>query len=209
MVSQRTATIQKKVTEKTNQLSEANKKLEFLSRSDSLTGIANRRLMDEILDNEWLRAIRNESSISFLLIDVDYFKMYNDNYGHLMGDECLIMVAATLKEIPGRPTDLVARYGGEEFALVLAETTGAQTVAEDCRRSIEELQIQHGFSDTADVVTISVGVCTCFPKSGTNPRMIVDAADKALYKAKKSGRNRVEIIVLDDEVHLAFAGTDI
>lgn len=195
MISQRTATIQKKVTEKTNQLSEANKKLDFLSRTDSLTGIANRRLMDEILDKEWLRAIRNKTSISFLLIDVDFFKMYNDNYGHLMGDECLNLVAATLKEIPSRPSDLVARYGGEEFALVLAETTSAQTVAEDCRRSIEELQIQHGFSDAADVVTISVGVCTCSPTSGTNPRMIVDSADKALYKAKKIGRNRVEVVV--------------
>jgi diguanylate cyclase (GGDEF)-like protein len=134
--------------------------------------------------------------------------MYNDNYGHVMGDECLNLVAATLKEIPSRPTDLVARYGGEEFALVLAETTSAQTVAEECRRSIEGLQIQHGFSDTTDVVTISVGACTCSPTSGTNPRMIIDSADKALYKAKKTGRNRVEVIVLDHEVHLAFAGTD-
>ena len=176
-------------------LDKSRKELEFLSRTDALTGIANRRCMDEFIDKEWPRAIRNKSSISFILVDIDFFKLYNDNYGHIEGDECLKRVATKLKSLVRRPGDLIARYGGEEFALVLAETTSAQTVAEDCRRSIEELQIQHGFSDAADVVTISVGVCTCSPTSGTNPRMIVDSADKALYKAKKIGRNRVEVVV--------------
>lgn len=202
MISQRTAIIQEKVIEQTNKLSEANKKLKFLSRNDGLTGIANRRHMDKILDTEWLRAIRNKSSISFLLIDIDFFKTYNDNYGHLMGDECLKKVAKTIKEIPNRPTDSIARYGGEEFALVLAETRMARTVAEDCRRSIEDLGIRHNFSEAADVVTISVGVCTCAPGHGADPRIIIDSADKALYQAKKKGRNRVEMTELGQKVHL-------
>ena len=208
MMSQRTFTIQQKVTEKTIELREVNEKLEFLSRSDGLTGIANRRLMDEVLDKEWLRAIRNKTNISFLLIDVDYFKTYNDNYGHLKGDACLTRIATTLENIPGRPTDLVARYGGEEFAIVLTETESAQTVAENCRRAVEELQIQHEFSETAEVVTISIGVCTGVPRSETNPCMIIDSADKALYKAKKTGRNKIETNVLAQEIHLAFAGTE-
>jgi diguanylate cyclase (GGDEF)-like protein len=193
LISQLAATIQVKVNEKTNELSEVNRKLELLSRSDGLTGIANRRLMDEVLEKEWLRAIRNKSNISFVLIDIDFFKLYNDGYGHLMGDECLKKVAATLREIPSRPTDLVARYGGEEFALVLAETRKAQTVAEQCRRLVEELQIQHEFSHAANVVTISVGVCTYSPRSNDDPRQIIDSADKALYKAKEAGRNRVVV----------------
>jgi diguanylate cyclase (GGDEF)-like protein len=191
MNERRTATIQKIVTEKTNELSEANRKLELLSRADALTGIANRRTMDEVLNQEWLRAIRNQSSLSFILIDIDYFKYYNDNYGHVMGDKCLKKVAVTLQAIPRRAADLVARYGGEEFALVLAETENAKSVAEECRRAIEALQIPHLFSDNANILTISVGLCTCIPESGTSPNLIIDSADKALYNAKRSGRNRV------------------
>jgi len=208
VIAQRASTIERRVTEKTNELSEANRKLEFLSHTDSLTGIANRRLMDEVMDKEWLRAIRNQSRIIFLLIDIDFFKAYNDNYGHLMGDECLKKVAATLKEIPNRPADLVARYGGEEFAFVLAETESGQTVAENCRRSIEKMNIQHDFSDAANVVTISVGVCTCSPKNGINPRIVIDSADKALYKAKENGRNRIEIIELDSEGCQIYSNLD-
>lgn len=191
MSERRAVTIQEIVTKKTNELSEANRKLKLLSRADALTEIANRRTMDEVLNQEWLRASRNGTSLSFILIDVDYFKHYNDYYGHVMGDDCLKRVAATLQAIPRRATDLVARYGGEEFALVLAETEHAKSVAEDCRRAIEALQIQHQFSEIADIVTISVGLCTCIPKSGTSPNLIIDAADKALYNAKRSGRNRV------------------
>ena len=148
--------------------------------------------MDEFLDKEWLRAIRNELSIVFMLIDIDFFKLFNDNYGHLAGDECLKKVATKLKSLVNRPGDLVARYGGEEFALVLTDTEGAEFVARNCRRSIEELQIPHAFSKVADVVTISVGVCSVFPEKGSDPRWIIDCADKALYEAKKGGRNRVE-----------------
>lgn len=195
IISRRTATIQRIVIEKTSELNEANKALELLSRTDGLTGVANRRFMDEFIDKEWLRAIRNKLSISFILIDIDFFKLYNDNYGHPEGDECLKKVAATLKSLVRRPGDLVARYGGEEFALVLSDTKEAELVANNCRQSIEELQIAHKFSEAANVVTISVGLCTVSPDKGTDPKSVIYTADKALYKAKDGGRNRVEQIV--------------
>jgi diguanylate cyclase (GGDEF)-like protein len=195
IISRRAATIQKLVVKKTNELNEANIKLELLSRTDGLTEVANRRYMDEFIDNEWLRAIRDKSSLSFILIDIDFFKLYNDNYGHPEGDKCLKKVAARLKGLVHRPGDLVARYGGEEFALVLTGTEEAKPVANSCRQSIEELQIPHEFSQVADVVTISVGLSTVSPEKGTDPSLVIDAADKALYKAKEGGRNRVEQIV--------------
>jgi len=194
IISRRAATIQKMVVEKTNKLNEANIKLELLSRTDGLTEVANRRCMDEFIDNEWLRAIRDKSSLSFILIDIDFFKLYNDNYGHPAGDECLKKVATRLKGLVNRPGDLVARYGGEEFALVLTSTEEAKLVANSCQQLIEELQIPHEFSQVADVVTISVGLCTVAPEKGTDPSLVIDAADKALYKAKDGGRNRVEQI---------------
>ena len=197
IISRRAVIIQSIVIEKTNELTEANKKLELLSRIDGLTGLANRRFMDEFIDKEWLRAIRNKSAISLILIDIDFFKLYNDNYGHPEGDECLKKVATKLKSLAYRPGDLVARYGGEEFVLVLPDTEEAEAVANNCRRSIKELQITHEFSEAANVVTISVGVFTVVPEKGTDPSMIIDAADKALYKAKKNGRDRVEQFTLD------------
>jgi len=195
VVSRRTIIIQRTVTERTNELNEANKKLELLSRTDGLTEIANRRFMDEFIEVEWKRAIRNKSSIAFILIDIDFFKLYNDNYGHPEGDECLKRVAAKLKSLVRRPGDLVARYGGEEFAVVLTDTEEAGSVADNCRQSIEELRIPHGFSAAADVVTISVGHCTVAPEKGSDPSLVIDSADEALYKAKEGGRNRVEQIV--------------
>lgn len=192
IITRRANTIQRIVNEKTNELNEANKKLKKLSRVDGLTGIANRRFMDEFLDKEWLRAIRSKTTVSFILIDIDFFKLFNDNYGHPEGDECLKRVAATLKSLVNRPGDLVARYGGEEFAIVISDTEQAELVARHCRRSIEELQIPHEFSEVSDVVTISVGVCTTFPEKGTDPGLVITSADKALYAAKKAGRNRVE-----------------
>lgn len=194
MISKRTITIQKIVTERTNELNKANLMLESLSRTDGLTGVSNRRNMDEFLDSEWLRAIRNKSSISFILIDIDHFKLFNDNYGHPKGDKCLKEVAAKLNSLVNRSGDLVARYGGEEFALVLTDTEAVEFIADKCRQSIEQLQIPHEFSKTASVVTISVGHCSVIPEKGSDSGLIIDTADKALYKAKKGGRNRVEQI---------------
>jgi len=197
LISKRAALAQRLVDKKTHELNEANKNLELLSRSDGLTGIANRRFMDEFIEREWLRAIRNESSIAFIIIDIDFFKLYNDNYGHPEGDDCLKRVATKLKSLIRRPVDLVARYGGEEFALVLPDTKEAKFVANQCRQAIEELQIPHAFSQNSTVVTISVGLCTFSPIAGSYPRLVIEAADKALYKAKEKGRNTVEEIVLE------------
>jgi diguanylate cyclase (GGDEF)-like protein len=174
----------------------ANQELGKLSYTDGLTKIANRRAMDEFIDNEWLRAIRNKSSISLVLIDIDFFKLFNDTYGHLKGDEALKKVATKLKNIVGRPGDMVARYGGEEFVFVLTDTKNAKFVANNCRQSIKDLQIPHKSSKAAEVLTISVGYCTVVPEKGTEPSLIIDAADKALYKAKENGRDRVEKMML-------------
>ena len=197
-----TEIITRVVAAKTKALSDANIQLQQLSRSDGLTKLANRRTMDEVLDKEWLRAMRSRSTLSFILIDIDYFKQYNDNYGHVMGDECLQQVAAALQQIPKRAGDLIARYGGEEFAIILTDTDNALAVAERCRRKIESLGILHAHSTVKNVVTISVGVCVEVPKRGSTPCMFIERADQALYKAKDNGRNR---IYSANEKQLSFA----
>jgi len=196
VVTSRTATIKKLVIEKTYELEAANKELERTSYTDGMTNVANRRYMDSYLEKEWLKAIRNKSSISFVLIDIDFFKLYNDKYGHPEGDECLKRVAAEFKRCMKRPGDFVARYGGEEFALVLPQTNNAIYIANDCRKAIEELQIPHAYSKVTDVVTISAGVSTITPAKDTDPSILIDTADKALYKAKEAGRNKVEEVNL-------------
>ena len=178
----------------TDQLKQTNKKLDELSNLDGLTKIANRRFMDEFLENEWRRAIRNKSSISLILLDIDFFKQYNDNYGHIEGDKVLRMVASTIKNIIQRPGDLVARYGGEEFALILTDTSEAEHVANNCLEAIRKLDIAHEYSSIANIITISIGICTVFPKKRTRPEGLIELADQALYKAKENGRNRLELI---------------
>ncbi|NRA52713.1 MAG: diguanylate cyclase [Gammaproteobacteria bacterium] len=201
VISRRTKTIQKLVLQKTFALNEANKNLEKLSRIDGLTNIANRRSLDEYLSNEWERAIRQSRPISFIIIDVDYFKRYNDNYGHVAGDECLKKIAAQLESCVKRSGDLVARYGGEEFAIVLIDTQQAEVVANRCCQAVSDLDLTHKHSDVTDNVTVSVGVCTALPLQGTHPNVIVELADQALYTAKKIGRNTVKICDYTSEIN--------
>ena len=178
----------------TRRLNDANQELKRLSSLDGLTGIANRRQFDETLLREWRRSGREGKSLSMLLCDVDWFKQFNDGYGHLVGDECLKAVARTMREALHRPADLAARYGGEEFAVILPDTdlAGAVQVAEAIRSSVEGLRITHRFSGDGGVVTISVGVASMTPGRGeADPTVLLKRADDALHQAKQTGRNRI------------------
>ena len=164
-----------------------------LSLLDGLTGISNRRHFDFFLENEWRRALRQKKPISLVMVDVDFFKAFNDHYGHQAGDECLKKVGECLQNFGNRPGDLVARYGGEEFAVILAdaELEHAARIAENIRRSINDLEIPHEYSEVHKNVTASAGVSTSYPRNGASEKQLIQAADEALYKSKKTGRNRV------------------
>jgi len=170
-----------------------NRELKRLSSVDGLTGIANRRHFDEYLSAEWLRACRMGSVLSVILVDIDYFKVYNDAYGHLEGDQCLKRVAMALSEVTSRGGDLVARFGGEEFVLVLPLTSleGAINLANKLRQKIYALRIPHVGSEVADRLTISVGVSALMPKTSQIKDDLLAQADQALYIAKGLGRNQV------------------
>ncbi|HEX6928187.1 MAG TPA: diguanylate cyclase [Gammaproteobacteria bacterium] len=175
------------------QLAAANRSLAELSFVDHLTGIANRRRFDDVLAAECRRAARNRRPLAVLLADTDCFKQLNDHYGHDVGDECLRIIAATLREQLRDGIDLISRYGGEEFGIILPDTDvdAAFTVAEKLRQAIIDRGIEHRASPVADVATISIGVAALTPRKGMDPRMLVRLADSALYGAKRSGRNRV------------------
>lgn len=189
------------VAERTRELTELNKELQRMSLSDGLTGIANRRYLDLYLEREWQRAIRDRLSVAAIMVDIDHFKLFNDTYGHLTGDECLVKVAAALQQTAKRPADFAARYGGEEFALILPETdlAGALVVAEKMRAAVEMLQIRHEKSPIGKYVTVSAGVTAMIPTEGVAVQLLLDLADQALYRAKKSGRNRVMKESLDSQ----------
>ncbi len=174
-------------------LQEMNRVLEELSIVDSLTGLANRRQFDRTLDLEWRRSIRSTAPLSLLLIDIDFFKRYNDTHGHLRGDAVLAETANLLAAAVTRAGDLVARYGGEEFAALLPNTTreAAEELAEQARSRVESRAIAHPASDAARMVTVSIGVATTVPDPWRLPSALVDHADRALYLAKAGGRNCV------------------
>ena len=177
------------------QLLDTNLVLQRLMNSDGLTGLSNRRHFDEYLELEWRRAMRDQTQLSLLMIDVDFFKTYNDSFGHVEGDEALRKVAATIREASSRPSDLPARYGGEEFALVLPNTSpgGARLVAEKLRMAVAALKIPHIAPDDGSNLTISIGLSTMTPVQGTDCRKLIMAADKGLYTAKNNVRNQVGI----------------
>jgi two-component system chemotaxis family response regulator WspR len=177
------------------QLLDTNLVLQRLMNSDGLTGLSNRRHFDEYLELEWRRAMRDRAQLSLLMIDVDYFKAYNDSFGHLDGDEALRKVAEAIRDSCSRPSDLPARYGGEEFVLVLPSTSpgGARLIAEKLRQSVASLKIPHVLPTPGDVLTVSIGLSTMVPTAGNNCRELISAADKGLYLAKNNGRNQVGI----------------
>ncbi|MEO0374892.1 MAG: diguanylate cyclase [Cyanobacteria bacterium P01_A01_bin.17] len=167
-----------------------------LASLDSLTQIANRRRFDEHLTQQWKQMAREKASIAVILGDIDYFKQYNDLYGHLAGDACLKQVALTLKQSALRPIDLVARYGGEEFGIILPQTDfqGAVKVAERMRAAIEKLEIPHARSQNSSVVTLSLGVACTVPSPSHGWMDHLERADQQLYQAKEGGRNRVSAV---------------
>jgi two-component system chemotaxis family response regulator WspR len=177
------------------QLLDTNLVLQRLMNSDGLTGLSNRRHFDEYLELEWRRAIREQTQMSLLMIDVDYFKAYNDNFGHLEGDEALRQVAKAIRGSSSRPSDLPARYGGEEFALVLPNTSpgGARLLAEKLRQTIVEMNIPHIAPTEGSSLTVSIGLSTVVPQIGSHSRQLIQSADKGLYAAKHNGRNQVVV----------------
>lgn len=182
------------IEQKTSQIAMANSELQRLSHEDMLTRLANRRKFEECLGQEWQRMFRERRPLSLILCDLDFFKLFNDTYGHQEGDRCLQLVAGALLAQTRRPTDLVARYGGEEFAIVLADTemAGALAVAEAVRCAIRLLKIPHRASSIDPYVTLSAGVATLVPEAELAPEVLVGLADQALYRAKQQGRDRVK-----------------
>ncbi|ETR68417.1 MAG: response regulator receiver modulated diguanylate cyclase [Candidatus Magnetoglobus multicellularis str. Araruama] len=171
--------------------------LEKLSSIDGLTEIPNRRQFDEIFANEWARARRAQSNISLILIDIDFFKQYNDHYGHAAGDKCLQKVSKTLHKSVKRPADFVARYGGEEFVVILPEIDhdSALLIASQLKDTISQLELPHEASQLSRYVTISLGLATTIPQNDQRHEILLETADKYLYDAKSSGRNQVKGIL--------------
>lgn len=174
-----------------DQLLRLQKEFEELSYKDGLTGVANRRMFDSVLESEWVNARRCNQPLSVIMLDIDYFKQYNDHYGHIQGDDCLKQVAQVLSGAATRSRDFFARYGGEEFVMVLPETDAdaAHKIAERCRNLIFKAQIPHEKSDVSQILTISLGVGTIIPTHKDDAKDFIHSVDRQLYSAKKRGRN--------------------
>ncbi|HHW31105.1 MAG TPA: GGDEF domain-containing protein [Clostridiaceae bacterium] len=186
----------KEIQEKNDELERLNKELEKLSYIDYLTGISNRTMFDIIVKEEWNRCKHQHEPFSLIILDIDFFKEYNDNYGHRAGDSCIKKIAEVLSNFAERSHFTVARYGGDEFAILLPYTDKekAFSFAEDTRRDVEKLNIEHAYSSAADHVTISLGVNTIIPSDESSIEEFFDTADKALYKAKENDRNCIFMI---------------
>ncbi|SDM29171.1 diguanylate cyclase domain-containing protein [Halarsenatibacter silvermanii] len=187
---------EKELEETTRKLQKANKELERLASLDGLTGLANRRLFDEMLEKEWERARRKQNQLGLLMMDIDHFKYYNDAYGHQKGDDCLRKLAGKMSELLYRPGDTAARYGGEEFAAILPDTDeeGIKEVAERIRKGIKDMKLEHRDSPVSPYVTVSIGAAYAEICENAEPDRLVKTADKALYRAKEKGRDRVEVV---------------
>lgn len=181
----------RKVQEQAIALQNMNAELHRLANLDGLTEVANRRRFDQYLEEEWRRSAREQHYLSLILCDIDYFKFYNDFYGHQAGDTCLKTVAKAIEDSLKRPTDLVARYGGEEFAVILPNTPphGAISIVERIQEQILQLQIPHEKSGVSSFITLSLGISTQIPSLELSPSSLITFADKALYSAKRKGRN--------------------
>jgi len=176
-------------------LKSVNQELKYLVHIDALTQVSNRRCFDESLHREWQRSLREQQTLSLVLLDIDFFKGYNDAYGHPEGDRCLTSIAQAIKSVLQRPTDLLARYGGEEFVIILPNTTedGAVKVIQLIQKTIADLSIVHGNSAVSDVVTASFGLAAIVPSEDLSPSFLLEHTDRALYQAKQQGRDRYAI----------------
>lgn len=178
------------------------RRLSSLSMTDGLTQIANRRYFNEFYNAEWRRACREEGSIGLIMMDIDYFKAFNDHYGHLQGDDCLTLVAQQLKSAVQRPRDFVARFGGEEFIVLLPsiQPEGVVVVAERLKQALDSLMIPHAYSSAGEFVSLSMGLAWCEPDSDFRPEQLIAAADEALYSAKDAGRNGYgEVVIVGNQ----------
>lgn len=201
-LSEQNTNLEKIVEQRTQELNERNKKLEEYSYTDGLTMVANRRHFESVLSTECKRLSRVNVTLSLILCDVDFFKNFNDHYGHQAGDDCLKKVAAAIRGVAQRETDLVARYGGEEFAVILPVTKrkDALLVAENIRKAVKELSIPHADSNGSEVVTISIGVSALESNTeGHCGNRLIAEADKCLYKAKELGRDQVQCVSSTDD----------